>query len=193
MKGKTQVINWHQKRYLPLLGLCCLLLACSSGPNATATEANRSRVAETTGTLTVEAPADSSVLTGPGQVLPITAQATIAGETVDLEVAATPAQQQLGLMHRQALPDNQGMLFPFSPPRPARFWMKNVPVGLDMVFLYQGKVQGIVEAPPCESDPCPTYGPGNFLVDNVIELRIGRAAELGLQPGDRVEITYLAP
>ena len=131
------------------------------------------------------------MLTGPGQVLPITAQATIADETFDLEVAQTPRQQQLGLMYRQALPDNRGMLFPFSSPRPARFWMKNVPVGLDMVFLYQGQVQGIFEAPPCESDPCPTYGPGNLLVDNVIELRIGRAAELGLQTGDRVEIRFL--
>ncbi|MBT9313563.1 DUF192 domain-containing protein [Leptothoe kymatousa] len=132
------------------------------------------------------------MLTGPGQVLPITAEATLAGETFDLEVATTREQQQLGLMHRQALPDNRGMLFPFSPPRPVGFWMKNVPVGLDMVFLYQGKVQGIAEAPPCAADPCPTYSPGRVLVDNVIELRIGRAAELGLEPGDEVEIRYLA-
>lgn len=131
------------------------------------------------------------MLTGPGQVLPITAQAVIAGETVDLEVAQTQEQQRLGLMHRKALPDNRGMLFPFSPARPVGFWMKNVPVGLDMVFLYQGQVQGIAEAPPCEADPCPTYSPGRLLVDNVIELRIGRAAELGLKAGDPVEIQYL--
>ena len=131
------------------------------------------------------------MLTGPGQVLPITAQATLAGETFDLEVAKTSEEQQLGLMHRNALPDNRGMLFPFSPARPVAFWMKNVPVGLDMVFVYQGQVQGIAEAPPCTADPCPTYGPGRQLVDNVIELRIGRAAELGLEPGDSVEIRFL--
>ena len=171
------MIHRRARRYIPMLGLCCLLLACSS-PNSTSASAPND--------------ADpSSMLTGPGQVLPITAQATIAGETFDLEVARTSQQQQLGLMHRQALPDNRGMLFPFSPARPVGFWMKNVPVGLDMVFLYRGQVQGIAEAPPCEADPCPSYSPGRLLVDNVIELRIGRAAELGLEPGDRVEITYL--
>mgnify|MGYP001795192982 CR=1 FL=1 len=186
--------NWHKRQYLPLV-LGCLLLACTRTPetdpsgavaDAVDTEAT---TAETSNP--VASSSDQSMLTGPGQVLPITAQATIADETFDLEVAQTPRQQQLGLMYRQALPDNRGMLFPFSSPRPARFWMKNVPVGLDMVFLYQGQVQGIFEAPPCESDPCPTYGPGNLLVDNVIELRIGRAAELGLQTGDQVEIRFL--
>ncbi|MEL6331955.1 MAG: DUF192 domain-containing protein [Cyanobacteria bacterium J06626_26] len=184
--------DWRRRQYLPLVGLCCLLLACST-PNSAGT----AEIAPASPVVTSEPdPIDadpSSMLTGPGQVLPITAQAIIAGETVELEVAQTARQQQLGLMHRKALPDNRGMLFPFSPARPVGFWMKNVPVGLDMVFLYQGQVQGIAEAPPCEADPCPTYSPGRLLVDNVIELRIGRAAELGLEAGDRVEITYLDP
>ncbi|MEM6255023.1 MAG: DUF192 domain-containing protein [Cyanobacteria bacterium P01_D01_bin.156] len=173
-------------RCFSIVGLCCLLLACTNTSVADVS-------ASSTSTNNAEsATADpTSMLTGPGQVLPITAQATIAGEPFDLEVARTSAEQQLGLMHRNVLPDNRGMLFPFSPARPVAFWMKNVPVGLDMVFLYQGQVQGIAEAPPCTADPCPTYGPGRLLVDNVIELRIGRSAELGLEPGDRVEITYL--
>ncbi|MEM7064161.1 MAG: DUF192 domain-containing protein [Cyanobacteria bacterium P01_B01_bin.77] len=185
------MINWHTRRYLPLLA-CCLLLACST-PSAETPPAETPS-AETAPPAADPAPTDAaSMLTGPGQVLLITAQATIAGETFDLEVAETDQQQRLGLMHRKVLPDNRGMLFPFSPARPVGFWMKNVPVGLDMVFLYQGQVQGIAEAPPCEADPCPTYSPGRLLVDNVIELRIGRAAELGLQKGDQVEITYLTP
>ncbi|WP_322744940.1 DUF192 domain-containing protein [Leptolyngbya ectocarpi] len=183
------MINRHTRRYLPLLA-CCLLLACST-PSAETPPAE-TPPAETVTPAADPAPTDpASMLTGPGQVLPITAQATIAGETFDLEVARTSQQQSLGLMHRKTLPDNRGMLFPFSPARPVGFWMKNVPVGLDMVFLYQGQVQGIAEAPPCEADPCPTYSPGRLLVDNVIELRIGRAAELGLQKGDRVEIVFL--
>ena len=177
--------NWHIRRYLPLLGLCCLLLACAS------TSASDQEAAAPVLTAEINDPA--SMLTGPGQVLPIIAQATIAGEIFELEVAQTSEQQQLGLMHRKTLPDNRGMLFPFSPARPVGFWMKNVPVGLDMVFLYQGQVQGIAEAPPCLADPCPTYSPGRVLVDNVIELRSGRAAELGLERGDRVEITFLEP
>jgi len=131
-------------------------------------------------------------LNGPGQLLPITAIAEIKGERFDLEVAQTPDQQALGLMFRSALPDNRGMLFPFSSPRRTRFWMKDVPVPLDMVFLRNEKVVAIApEAPPCPAEPCPTYGPDDQLVDQVLELRSGRAAELGLETGDMVTVTVL--
>ncbi|QQE65273.1 hypothetical protein GFS31_19590 [Leptolyngbya sp. BL0902] len=131
----------------------------------------------------------SNATTNLGQQLPITAKTTLGGKEIFLEVAATPAQQALGLMYRDALPDDRGMVFPMNPPRPVRFWMMNVPVALDMVFVYQGQIQYIAaEVPPCIADPCPTYGPDNQLIDHVIELRAGRAAELGLQVGDAVEI-----
>jgi uncharacterized protein len=55
------------------------------------------------------------------------------------------------------------------------------------VFLRDGEVQAIETAPPCNSFSCPTYGPSGA-VDAVIELRGGRAAELGLQVGDRVTL-----
>ncbi|MEB3280781.1 MAG: DUF192 domain-containing protein [Lyngbya sp.] len=126
-----------------------------------------------------------------GQMLPVTAQTTIGGEVIELEVARTPTQQQLGLMYRTSLPDNRGMLFSFSPPRVVGFWMKNCKISLDMIFIRDGVVQGIqVSAPPCTSEPCPTYGP-EVPVDQVIELRGGRAQELGLKPGDRIEIEFL--
>lgn len=125
-----------------------------------------------------------------GQQLPISATAQFGDVEISLEVAETPGEQSLGLMYRPALSDNRGMLFPFSPPRPVNFWMMNVPVPLDMVFVYRGVIKGIApEAPPCSNLPCPTYGPGNQIVDYVIELRGGRAAELGLAVGDPVTIT----
>jgi hypothetical protein len=124
-----------------------------------------------------------------GQQLPISAVAVVPnGTKIELEVARTPEQQQMGLMYRPALPDNRGMLFEFPSAFPASFWMKNVPVPLDMVFLRNGVVQYIaVSAPPCTSNPCPTYGP-KTPVNQVIELRSGRAAELGLKAGDRIKI-----
>jgi uncharacterized protein len=126
------------------------------------------------------------------QHLPITAQTILGGEEIFLEVAETPTQQALGLMYRDALPDDRGMVFPMNRPRPVRFWMMNVPVALDMLFVYQGQIQYIAaEVPPCPIAPCPTYGPDNQLVDHVIELRAGRSAELGLQVGDAVEIIPL--
>jgi uncharacterized protein len=131
--------------------------------------------------------------TSPSQMLPITAQATIKETLIDLEVAQTPEQQAKGLMFREALPDNRGMFFPFSEARIARFWMNNVPVALDMIFIKEGKVIAIAHsAPPCQTKPenCPLYGPDTF-VDGVIELRGGRAKELNLTMGDLIEIRYL--
>jgi len=127
-----------------------------------------------------------------GQNLPISAEAILPKNIkIQLEVARTQEQQQMGLMYRLALPDNRGMLFSFTNPQPVQFWMKNVPVALDMVFIRKGVVQYIqASAPPCGIEPCPTYGP-NVLIDQVIELRSGRAAELGLDKGDQVKIDFL--
>jgi hypothetical protein len=126
--------------------------------------------------------------------LPITAVTTLGSQEIFLEVATTPQQQSLGLMYREALPDDRGMLFPMGQPRPVSFWMKNVPVPLDMVFIYDGTIQAIAAAvPPCTAEPCPTYGPGPQPIDQVIELRAGRAAELGLAMGDAVVVRPLAP
>lgn len=125
-----------------------------------------------------------------GQVLPITAKAIAKGQVLELEVARTQQEQSLGLMFRPELPPNRGMLFPFAPPQPVSFWMKNVPVSLDMVFLRQGQVVAIATAPPCSATPCPTYGPSGK-IDQVIELRAGRAKELGLEVGDQVAVEFL--
>ncbi|BAZ53786.1 hypothetical protein NIES4103_64690 [Nostoc sp. NIES-4103] len=129
--------------------------------------------------------------TSAGQTLPISAKAIVPnGTTIQLEVARTQEQQAKGLMYRPALPDNRGMLFKFPSAQPVRFWMKNVPVPLDMVFLQDGVVKYVeASAPPCANEPCPTYGP-NVPIDTVIELRAGRAAELKLQTGDRVKIEF---
>jgi uncharacterized protein len=126
-----------------------------------------------------------------GQVLPISAVAIVPnGTRIELEVARTPEEQAQGLMYRPTLPDNQGMLFQFPVAQPVQFWMKNVPVPLDMVFLRNGVIQYIqTAAPPCANEPCPTYGP-NVPIDQVIELRSGRARELNLRNGDRINIEF---
>ncbi|NJK53776.1 MAG: DUF192 domain-containing protein [Leptolyngbyaceae cyanobacterium SU_3_3] len=128
------------------------------------------------------------------QNLPITALVEIAGKKIQLEVAQTPQQQATGLMGRTTLADDRGMLFLFEPPRPVQFWMKNTLLDLDMIFLRNGVVRAIVpNVPPCKSDPCPVYGPGNRAegVDQVIEVRGGRVKELGLKVGDRLPVKFL--
>ena len=123
-----------------------------------------------------------------GQMLPITATAKMAGKTIQLEVAQTPEQQAIGLMFRESLADDRGMLFPFAQERIASFWMKNVSMSLDMIFLNGNQIVSIAaDVPPCKAEPCPIYGPG-ALVNKVIELRGGRAKELGIKAGDKIMI-----
>lgn len=126
-----------------------------------------------------------------GQKLPIAALVKINGRTIRLEVAQTPEQQAIGLMYRTSLSPDRGMLFPFEPPRPVSFWMKNVRMNLDMIFLSQGRVSAIAaNVPPCKTEPCPLYGP-TTTIDQVIELRGGQAKVLGLKVGDRVTVQWL--
>jgi uncharacterized membrane protein (UPF0127 family) len=125
------------------------------------------------------------------QTLPISAKAQINNHSIELEVAKTAEQQDMGLMYGTSLPNNRGMLFEFKQARSVNFWMKNCKISLDMIFLQDGVVEAIeLSAPRCTADPCPTYGP-DTAVDRVIELRGGRATELGVKVGDRIEIKFL--
>jgi uncharacterized protein len=179
-------INMSYLSNLLGIGLSLFLLGCSSALPV----GNR----DAAGILASQSP----TATTSGQVLPISAKARIAdrllaepSKRIELEVAKTPEQQAMGLMYRTSLPDDRGMLFEFKPARRVNFWMKNCKISLDMIFLRDGVVKAIqAAAPPCTADPCPTYGP-NTPVDRVIELRGGRAAELSLKVGDRIEIQFL--
>lgn len=158
-----------------LLGI--LLLGCST-PNSLTAASDSELVSQ----------AVSS--TNKGQMLPIGAVAQMGSETIELEVAQTPEQQEMGLMYRSSLPDNRGMLFEFNKPQYTRFWMKNTIIPLDMIFLKGDEVKAIfANVPPCTSDPCKSYGP-SVEIDRVIELAGGRAEELGLKVGDRVTIEF---
>lgn len=178
-------------RYTTFSLIICMMLASCSVPDGPDPQTSSAEASPEI----VNNPAASPItLSGPGQLLPVTATAEMKAQIFELEVARTSQEQALGLMFRSALPDNRGMLFPFVPPRRTRFWMKNVPVPLDMVFIRNGAVVAIApQVPPCQSDPCPSYGPSDQIIDYVLELRSGRAAEIGLQPGDEVAIRASDP
>ena len=88
-------------------------------------------------------------------------------------------------MFRRALPPDEGMVFPYDPPQPVGFWMKNTLIPLDMLFIGADQRVGRIAAdvPPLSLDTVPSGIP----VTAVLELRGGRAAELGISVGDRVE------
>jgi uncharacterized membrane protein (UPF0127 family) len=110
---------------------------------------------------------------------------TAAGsKAIDIEVAATPEQQALGLMFRTSLADSKGMLFPYDEPRELTMWMKNTYIPLDMVFIRaDGTVHRIeVKAEPLSERVIASDG----AVTAVLELAGGAAERLGLKPGDHV-------
>jgi uncharacterized membrane protein (UPF0127 family) len=101
-----------------------------------------------------------------------------------VEVAGDSGRQSRGLMFRESLADDHGMLFDFPRPEPVTFWMRNTLISLDIVFIGEdGRILNIAERTTPRSDaPVPSIGP----VRGVLEIRGGRAEELGIRPGDRV-------
>ena len=102
-----------------------------------------------------------------------------------VEVARTPQEQAQGLMNRQSLAPDRGMIFPYDPPAAASFWMKNTLIPLDMLFVRaDGTIARIEEnTAPLSLDPVAAGEP----VAAVLELAGGRSSELGITAGARVE------
>lgn len=107
-----------------------------------------------------------------------------------VEVARTEAEQARGLMFRTAMGSDEGMLFPEETPRQPSFWMKNTVIPLDIIYIgTNGRVLNIVNALPYDLTPLPAEG----LAIGVLELNGGRAAQLGIKPGDKVSWKLPAP
>lgn len=102
-----------------------------------------------------------------------------------VELAKTLQDQSKGLMFRTELGPDEGMIFPFDPPRGAGFWMRNTVIPLDLIFVgTDGRISNIAaNAIPYDESQLNSVG----LAKAVLELRGGRAAELGIVAGDRVE------
>ena len=130
-----------------------------------------------------EAPPAERSAAGLEQV-PLTIRSASGTHRFAVEVARTPQEQANGLMHRQSLAPDRGMLFPYDPPQPASFWMKNTLIPLDIIFIRaDGTIARIAaNTVPLSLEPVPSLEP----VAAVLEIAGGRAAELGIAPGDRV-------
>ena len=101
-----------------------------------------------------------------------------------VEVAKTEPEQQKGLMFRQTMGANEGMIFPMNPPRYAAFWMRNTVLPLDIIFIGADRrvLNVAANAVPYSETPLPSVGPAAA----VLELNGGRAAALGIGRGDLV-------
>lgn len=118
-------------------------------------------------------------------VVPLTVSSGEKTHRFQVEMAATPTDQARGLMFRTEMKPNEGMIFPRDQVGQASFWMKNTPLPLDIIFIGPDrKITNIAaNTVPYSLQPVTSDG----LASAVLELNAGRAAELGIEPGDRVQ------
>ena len=114
--------------------------------------------------------------------LPVT-QIRIAGHTLRVEVAATIEQRMQGLMFRNKLARNDGMVFVFDEPGYHAMWMKNTPLPLSVAFVDgEGRILNIADMEPHTLDQHAAAGPARY----AIETNKGWFAERRIKPGDKV-------
>lgn len=101
-----------------------------------------------------------------------------------VEIADDEAERNRGLMFRESLADDRGMLFHFQQPEHASFWMRNTILSLDIIFIGpDGRILNIADhTVPYSEAPIPAAG----LTRGVLEIGAGRAEALGIRPGDHV-------
>lgn len=135
---------------------------------------------------------DAGASTSAEQAAPkvqVTIQSSGGARVFNVDVARSPAEQERGLMFRTNIPADGGMIFTPYPaegggPREASFWMKNTPSPLDIIFIRpDGTIAHIAEnTVPYSEEPVKSGEP----VNAVLEINGGKAAELGIAPGDKV-------
>lgn len=112
------------------------------------------------------------------------------GKTIRCEQMITQSDMLRGMMFREQLPPTRGLLFYHPRSGHYPYWMYQVRVPLDMIWLDHSKriVQIIHDVPPCTGpkESCKSYG-GAFEASFVLELAAGQAAANGLKPGMQLE------
>ncbi len=141
----------------------------------------------------ITTPGEEGTVSAPGSEM-LTIE--LGGRMFELELALTDEARMQGLMFRDKIAENGGMIFIYPPVEPfptvLYFWMKNCLVPIDVIFINpKGMITAIHEMQPPEpdipDDELTRYSsklPAQF----VIELRGGMAAELGLTAGSRVKL-----
>ncbi len=119
---------------------------------------------------------------------------TPSGVVIQAELADTALKRAQGLMFREHLADDRGMLFIFGDAQPWTFWMKNTKIPLDIIWMDAKKIIVHIErnTPICtrQDDGCPQYHSQEGAL-YVLELGAGRAAALQLQRG--VKLSFKQP
>jgi len=105
----------------------------------------------------------------------------IGSKTYTLEIADTDSTRQRGLMYRESMPADHGMIFVWAEEAKRAFWMKNTLIPLDVIYIAaSGEVVSIHPLEPKETRAVPAEGPTRW----AIELNRGEAAKTGIKPRD---------
>lgn len=119
----------------------------------------------------------------------------VGGQRFAVELADDFEERARGLMYRESMPENSGMLFVHENEAPLAYWMKNTKIPLDILYFDGERRLVSIQrgVPTCTAgDRCPNYpsrGPAKY----VLELNAGRSDELGLEPGDRITFSGNIP
>ena len=110
------------------------------------------------------------------------------GEVIYAELAVTEQERARGLMYRESINPDQGMLFVFEKEGIYSFWMKNMKISIDIIWLDKDKRIVHIEknVPPCETEDCPSYAPA-ALSKYVLEIKSGFSEKYELELYDKLE------
>ncbi|CAG1012542.1 MAG: DUF192 domain-containing protein [Rhizobiaceae bacterium] len=129
------------------------------------------------------APHDSGAGLGAVDPAPLIVLTDGGERSFSVEIADEPSERQQGLMFREHMDDDHGMLFVFSETQQVGFWMKDTPLALDLIFIGpDGRVRAIRRGEPLSLATISPDVPVRF----VFEVKAGIAARLGIEDGDRV-------
>ena len=107
---------------------------------------------------------------------------------ISVEIAQTEEARTVGLMHREHLPPDAGMVFLFEEPTSSGFWMKDTLIPLSIAFWNaEGSILAILDMDACVADPCPLYLPGVAYM-GALEVNQGWFEHRGIGVGARVEL-----
>jgi len=113
----------------------------------------------------------------------------IKDKKIFLNIADTEEKKIKGLMYIDSISDNQGMVFIFKTPDYRTFWMKNMKIPLDIVFISNNKIATIYkEVPVCGKDPCQLYS-SRHKIDSVIEFKNGFCDKNNIKIGDKIKFS----